>query len=231
MKIMTFAELEQQIQRSYQDGTILELPQEVFAGLSQEQAQQLADKYGSKTLLRLPQSERDFFEWLRLQSPEIWADLWENDLLDEDEVYTVGFGMLPELCVHDRGFPICDLQQYQNYYFTIGHIHSEEALPYVEAAQQKMEDNVPLDPAEVFILELRRAPLDVWRFAYNYQLPLKLALKAVHQLLDDGLLLKESLQDTIAEAEAAASLEDLTKFWGTSVDEEMLNDEGDDYLQ
>ncbi len=194
----------------------VEFASDVLQSMSAEQAMFLAERFGAGVLMRLPESEQRFFEWLRGSAPEVWQDVWGNneednageDNNDEDgssrhaspqaELYTVGIGLLPELIQEDRGFPICDLVREQNFYFSLKSLNAEEAKPFVDAAISTAEAGERLSLAQMLMLEIRRAPIDIWRFAYLYRLPVIEAKKTALQLVQDGLLRHGSTREELS---------------------------------
>lgn len=170
--------------------SVVTIPDDLFWKISREQAQELASAFGTTVFLRLPESERKFFEWLRRTEPEVWQDLWGMDIPEGEsaEPYLVGVGLLPEMVHEARGFPICDLTTQANFFFSIKNFHAEEIKPVIDAILQRMEDRVDVSPKELFLMEIRRAPIDVWRFAYFYRLPVADVKHLAAELVEDGLL-------------------------------------------
>lgn len=177
------------------------IPDEFFWKISKEQAQELAAAFGTTVFLRLPESERKFFEWLRRTEPEVWQDLWGMDIPDgeSEEPYLVGMGLLPEMLHEARGFPICDLTTQANFFFSIKNFHAEEIKPVIDAILQRMEDKVDVSPKELFLMEIRRAPIDVWRFAYFYRLPVADVKRLAAELVEDGLLRYASSREEMSD--------------------------------
>ena len=64
--------------------------------------------------MKLPPSEISFFEWLKKNDNIVWNDLWNED----EDLYQVSIDLLPQFSDNRNGFPICDLQDGLNYYFT-----------------------------------------------------------------------------------------------------------------
>lgn len=177
------------------------IPDEFFWKISKEQAQELAAAFGTTVFLRLPESERKFFEWLRRTEPEVWQDLWGMDIPDgeSEEPYLVGMGLLPEMLHEARGFPICDLTTQANFFFSFKNFHAEEIKPVIDAILQRMEDKVDVSPKELFLMEIRRAPIDVWRFAYFYRLPVADVKRLAAELVEDGLLRYASSREEMSD--------------------------------
>jgi hypothetical protein len=195
---MTTEQIIEQIESSTKDKTCV-LPKEVFASITEEQAKEIAEKYSSNLFIRLPIAEIHFFEWVREHDPAAWMDLWGAEEGIDIDPYTVGMGLLPELIQEDRGFPICDLQKETNFYFTGKHLNGEEAKPYIDAVVSRFENDVELDLKEGLVLEIRRAPIDIWRFAYLYEVPLNVAKDAAMRLLYDNILVYTPTVDDMSE--------------------------------
>jgi hypothetical protein len=203
--------------------------EEMWSALTPEIAEHLAEEFGASTLVMLPAVEIRFFEWLKVSAPTIWRDLWElssqtqyentyggtpesapqspsqlvllEDSPVEHEPYLVGMGLLPELVRHGRGFPICDLESEPNFYFSYKSFHAEEIKPFLDAAQARFEAGEELSIEQVFVLEIRRAPIDIWRFAYQYGVPIEqmksIALKFVADGLFKQTFTREELSDVM----------------------------------
>lgn len=182
---------------------VVEIPDEIFWKIDPKQAKEIAEHFGAGVFLRLPASERAFFEWLKMQEESVWNDLWASDFPDETEQtapYLVGISLLPEMITEGRGFPICDLSTQPNYFFSYKNFNAEEIKPLIDAVQQRIEDKVDVSPKEVFLMEIRRAPIDVWRFAYFYRLPIQEVKRYAAELVEDGVL-------------RTASRENMSDFW------------------
>ncbi len=183
---MELAEIERLIQAQKEKGKfIVELPEEAWDSLTPQSAKVLARKFQRGTLVKLPPDEIEFFEWLRQEAPEVWRDLW-GDITSEDELYSVGMGLLPELI--GQGFPICDLVLIPNFYFTYKHITPSEGHTMLTMVLDKVERGEPLTLAERFLYEVQQAPIDLWHFAYLYNVSLEDAKAAVMDLIESGVL-------------------------------------------
>jgi hypothetical protein len=172
------------------------IPEEMIARLSREQAEELVSIYGSTTLMTLPASEQRFFRWLRDADPSVWEDLWGGG---DDEEYLVSIAYLPELLPKRRGFLICDLVEQQNYFFTEQSITPEDGKIYLDAALDIVHESGKLAMEQAFVIEAWRAPIDQWRFAYNYRVPLEEVKKMVLWLIAEGILLLPPEDDGSAE--------------------------------
>ena len=146
----------------------------------------------------LPLKEIKFFEWLKLNDYPIWQDLWENE---DEEPYIVGLSFLPDLIDKNRGFPICDLLNNDNYYFTNLHIVNEESKANLDAIRTRFKNNLPLAHSQLLALEISIAPIDLWRFCYNHNISIEKGKEALNALLEDKILIRyknaEELSDFI----------------------------------
>ncbi len=198
---MENAELLSMIEARRGDGPV-EFSDAEIAAISAEQAEMLAQQLGASTFYRLPPADIAFFEWLREVDPEVWQDLWgpeEDENTPNLEPYVVGMAMLRDQVVTDRGFPICDLETQPNFYFTHKHILHEEAKPYIDALNQKLDDGKQISFAEAFVLELRRAPIDIWRFAYGYNLTPGQVKRVIYELVEGGIMQYSATRDELSE--------------------------------
>jgi hypothetical protein len=175
------------------------IPESMIADLTREQAEELVARYGSTRIMSLPAREQQFFAWLRENDPAVWNDLW-----GDDEEYLVSIGYLPELLPKRRGFLICDLAEQQNFYFTEESITPEEGKLFLDAALDIVRENGQLAMEQAFVIEAWRAPIDQWRFAYNYRIPLDQVKKMVLWLISEGILLLPPTEEDEPSNEEAA---------------------------
>ena len=162
-----------------------EMNEQEINALQSEQAEELVALFGGNVLIPLPERERTFFSWLRKHDPHVWNDLWGSD---EDESYYVSLSHLTSFMPKQRGFPICDLVEHDNYYFTSDEITESDGKVYVESALDIVAENGKLSMDQAFMVEVWRGPIDQWRFAYMYNLPLAEVKKMVHWLISEGVL-------------------------------------------
>jgi hypothetical protein len=189
---MTDSELNQWCLERIPEAMILEIPQEMFDKLTEKSANLIVEQLGGTKMLRLPEREITFFEWLKKEDEAVWSDLWEDDLF---EPYVVSISMLPYLITeHENGFPICDLEENTNFYFSMEFMQDEESKMVLEAAKNRVLDKQEISLAQKLALEISLAPIDIWRFAYKHRVTIEDAKKAVAELVDDFALvhLKES---------------------------------------
>ena len=161
-----------------------ELKENHFIQFSDQQIDQLKDKnviqivkhFHGRALMKLPPSEISFFEWLKKNDNIVWNDLWNED----EDLYQVSIDLLPQFSANRHGFPICDLQDDLNYYFTVKHI-KQDGLAQMEGIIKKLETKIKLKIDELILYELHLAPFDIWHFSFRYNLP----LDKVKQLISD----------------------------------------------
>lgn len=136
---MTIDELRDWTREASDNFPYVVFPEELLSALTEDLTKMLADDFGSRSLMRLPKAEIEYFEWLRREDPEIWEDLWE---LDEDngDPYVVSMKFLPVIMQKTRGFPICDLVNHDNYYFTEEHMVDKESKIMLESVQKRFLD-------------------------------------------------------------------------------------------
>ena len=163
---------------------VFEIEEDVFASLTEEDAKKLAESMQSNTLIRLPKSEIDFFEWLKENDPVVWQDLWGN----EEDQYIAAISLLPALINKNKGFPICDLITSDNYYFTKSHIVQHESHLLLESVEKRIMSNLSVSVAQILLFQLSLFPTDIWHFAYRNSIPLEQAKQAVQTLVDDNVL-------------------------------------------
>lgn len=163
-----------------------QIREEEIDTLSPEQAQELVALFGSTTLIPLPERERKFFDWLRNNDLPVWKDMWGEN--EAEETYYVSLAHLTSFLPKQRGFPICDLVENDNYYFTPEDITPEDGKIYVDSALDIIAEQGQLSMDQAFMVEVWRAPIDQWRFAWMYRLPIAEVKKMVHWLITEGLL-------------------------------------------
>jgi len=182
---MTNKELLSWCKEHLSENEIFDFPDEIFINLTEDNIKILKEKFGSKYLMKIPDSEIQFFEWLKLNDTPVWNDLWENT----ENNYTVALNFIPLLKNNIRGFPICDLLNNDNFYFTESHLISEEAKIMVESVQKMYYEHKQLTIEQALVLEISLEPIDIWRFAYRYKISIERAKEAVANLVNDKILI------------------------------------------
>ncbi|MGI6370274.1 MAG: hypothetical protein ACOX09_06700 [Candidatus Kapaibacterium sp.] len=192
---MTTKELIKLCYKSIKEKNYIHFPTQVFAELNDKKVLSILKEFSGKYMMMLPDSEIAFFEWLKIHDEKIWIDLWHNTAANDDEEYLVSVDLLPVLLNKDgRGFPICDLVENDNYYFTEKQMVDEESKIIIEVARKLFKEKKELSPAQMLALEISLEPIDIWHFAYRHKINLAEAKAAVHSLVADGALvhLKEA---------------------------------------
>lgn len=179
------------------DQPILELTEEQWAHLTVENVKELVSEDDTHKLIKLPAREVQFFEWLKVEAKDVWSDLWGED--QQENLYTVSTALLPEIVVEHRGFPVCDLQTVPNFYFTANHFLGEQGKHYMDAIHERRDEGEKLTVSQVFALEVERAPIDKWRFAYMYELPISSVDECIRELVEDEVLTYTGTRDELSD--------------------------------
>lgn len=166
----------------------LDLPEVFFQDTSVEKAEQIAEVLSGEEFVKLPEQEIAFYEWLKVNDYDIWNDLWGDDTIKKP--YIVSAIYIPLLVYSaERGFPICDLMENDNYYFTSHHLINEESKVYLETGQKMLLDKEPLSLSQLFILEVSMQPTDIWHFAYKYKLNIQDVKDEVNRLSNENAII------------------------------------------
>jgi hypothetical protein len=165
---------------------ILDIPEEIFENITIEQANLIVSQYENHTFFRLPEREIKFFEWLKQNDKDVWNDIWDDDLF---EPYIVSIQLLPLFCYQNyKGFPICELQNNDNYYFVPQHLADKESKIFLESAKTRYIENEPLTIPQWLAIAISMGPIDIWHFSYNNDIELTDGKLAVKELVDDKIL-------------------------------------------
>lgn len=174
------------------NNSILEIPQFIFKLLNEEQALLFENEYPNETMFKIPEREIRFFEWLKKNDPNIWTDIWSDELFPP---YYVSIGLF-HLFIDDgyKGFPICDLQNNDNYYFAPQHLADKESEILVESSKSRYMEREALTIPQWLSVSISVGPLDIWHFAYKNELSLSDCKDSVKMLVEENLLvhLKEA---------------------------------------
>ena len=183
--------------KSIKNKKFIHLTEDEFFLLNDKIIATILNDFAGKYLIRLPENEIRFFEWLKINDYNVWHDIWINDAVENnfDEIYLVSINLLPVFMNLDgRGLPICDLQNTENYFFTMAHMVDEESKLMIAATQELFKNQQPLTIAQMLALEISLDPIDIWHFAYKHKIDLEQAKEAVKTLVADNALvhLKEA---------------------------------------
>lgn len=166
---------------------LIEIDENLFAELQNEQIlTNFLSNIEHTKMFKLPQKEIDFFEWLKLEEPQIWKDLWSDELTPP---YYVSLNFLPLIIKNGyRGFPICDLLNNDNYYFVPAHLADRESEIFADSSKTRFINRQALTVPQLLAMEISLDPIDIWHFAYKHKIEISEAKKAVKSLVDDELL-------------------------------------------
>ncbi|MEY2719832.1 MAG: hypothetical protein RLZZ273_1198 [Bacteroidota bacterium] len=165
----------------------IEFDEATLASMSLSDADDVAAAYGARALMRLPAHEIVFQEWLRVQDPEVWNDLWSNE---PEAPYLVSMSYVREF-IGSPGkgaFLICDLQTADNYYFTPDMLLEKESTDFVEAVRDRFLAGGNMTVEQAITVEMSAGPMDIWHFAYLRGVDLDRAKRAVASLVEDRII-------------------------------------------
>lgn len=178
--------LEQLDARTGEDGmTPITFTTEELHMLTQDDADAIMAHFDGQALMRLPSWEVEFFEWVKKEDPAAWEDLWAA----EPEPYIVTIAFLPAFLETGHGFPICDLVVQDNFYFHRDFVVKPEGTDLVGIIVEKIGRGEKVTANEAFLLEIMQHPIDIWRFAYKYNLSLQDSKFMALEYVDDEVLL------------------------------------------
>ncbi|MCB9059071.1 MAG: hypothetical protein H6627_10940 [Calditrichae bacterium] len=152
-----------------------------IAKMQLSESNNIVEHFHGHALMKLPPAEIRFFDWLKKNDNAVWQDIWGDD----ENLYRVSIDLLPQFLKENNGFPICDLQETPNYYFTQKHI-KPEGMAQMESIILKTQNNTKLDIDELVLFELHIAPFDIWHFAYRYDLPLADCKELISEMVYKG---------------------------------------------
>ena len=152
-----------------------------LAQLSAEQIRHVMDFFHGYTLMQLPQSEIDFFEWLKSADRAVWDDLWG----DEENQYLVSIDLLEKLAGISAQFPLCDLIDSPNYWFSPKHIKPEGSEAMIDISR-KVDAGVELELEELLLLSMAEADMDIWHYGYLNHLKMNRLKAAVEEMVYRG---------------------------------------------
>ena len=168
---------------------------EELQSFSPEDVAAVIEHFHGQALMMLPQSDIDFFEWVKANDLPVWTELWGGDA----PVYTVSIAFLRSYTGDAFGFSICDLIDSPNYYFHKEFIVDIEKENLIGDILKRIRESVPLSMANVFILEIWLHPTDAWRFAYKYHYPLQEVKELAELLAEQHVLRHLKKREEIAE--------------------------------
>lgn len=168
---------------------------EVLRTLTADDVQTIQRECGSG-LLKLPEYEVVFFEWLRSADSAVWDDLWADET---QAPYLVSLSHLHRFIGERPGvFAICDLRNTDNFYFAPEMILIKESTAFLGAVRELFLRNERLTPAQLLALEASNGPVDIWHLAYRTNTSVEVFKKAVRQLVEDNVLVHVPDADHLA---------------------------------
>ncbi|HZV12152.1 MAG TPA: hypothetical protein VFA55_02985, partial [Candidatus Kapabacteria bacterium] len=99
--------------RKTDEHNVLRFTEDELTGFTPEDSEDVIHYFRGQAMMYLPQSEIEFFEWVKENDPQVWLEMWSG----EDEHYTVSIASLRAFIGEGRGFLVCDLDGEGNYYF------------------------------------------------------------------------------------------------------------------
>lgn len=170
------------------ENSILIIPDNDLKELTEDEIDHIINSELSPSLFKLPKFEIDFFEWLKEIDETIWNDLWKKDDLSQQPYVVSMFFFDKILKSVDRGFPICDLLENDNYFFVPSHVSQDQSKVYIEIAKRKLKESSRMTLKELLLLEISTEAIDIWHFAYKYKLDLDKIKSTVTELREEGSL-------------------------------------------
>jgi hypothetical protein len=157
-------------------GEEVELSDAEIDSLTDEDIRYLQAMFGAHTLMKIPEREMHFFDWLKAEDAPVWDELWEDDA---DMCVSLAF--LENFRMGANGFLICDLEDTDNYFFTVRHI-KPDGVAGLSKIIDKAAKGRQLSISEALLFEISVAPIDVWHFCYKHRVPLSRGKAAVADL-------------------------------------------------
>jgi hypothetical protein len=154
-----------------------------LSDLRPDHADAIINRFHGGTLMRIPDKEIRFFDWLKQEDTDVWNDLWE----DEENMYLVSIDLLSQFFEGSSGFPICDLVDQPNYWFNARHI-KPKGQEQLEIIIEKLEGREQLSLAETFLFQLSTVPTDIWHFCYQNNISVKKLKDVVEDMVYEGWL-------------------------------------------
>ena len=170
----------------------VEFSKDHLYALRLDQVQAIVDEFHGRALMKIPQTEIDFFIWLKKNDPDIWDDLWQ----DEDDMYLVSIDLLSRFIDGGLGFPICDLVNQPNYWFNVRLI-KPKGMEELENIIMKLEGGKKVTLSEAFLLEVSTRPVDIWHFCYHRNVSVDRLKQVVDDLVYDGFLVHLTDRDDL----------------------------------
>ncbi len=180
---MKFQDLLQEKDKQRERDNFIQFTRDELTRLSDKQIDHLTEYFHGYTLMLLPQEEIDFFSWLKEKDHTVWQDLWGDD----ESLYLVSIDLLRQFSGSFSQYPICDLIETPNYWFSAEHI-KPKGMETINLIMDKAEVNQALGTEEQFLVGLNLHSTDIWHFCYQNQVPLKEMKKIIDDMVFRGLI-------------------------------------------
>ena len=154
-----------------------------LASLRHDQTEAFVDEFHGRALMKMPKTEIDFFNWLKMNDSDVWNDLWQ----DEENMYLVSIDLLYRFIEGGLGFPICDLVDQPNYWFN-ARLIKPKGMEELENIISKLEAGHKITLGDAFLLEVSTRPVDIWHFCYQNNVTVDRIKKVVDDLVYEGFL-------------------------------------------
>ena len=151
--------------------------------LKVDASQFIIDYFHGNALMKIPESEIAFFEWLKVVDRPVWDDLWG----DQEDLYLVSINFLNQFLNETNGFPICDLIEQPNFWFTARHI-KPKGMEELSDILLKFKQQKKLTVYELFLFEISIAQTDIWHFCYRHKLKINTVKSVIEELVFKGWL-------------------------------------------
>lgn len=192
---MTFEDFRERCSACIEADGYLSVPLEELQARDPQEIQMLLQLFGNQALIKLPNYEVEFFEWLKQEDATVWDDLWQDD---DVAPYLVSLAHVYSFTNPRGSYAIRDLRNTDNYYFAPEMILAKESTAYLGAVRERFTRNESLTPAQLLALEASVGPVDIWHLAYHRGIPIESLKKAVKQLVEDQVLVHVPNADHLA---------------------------------
>ena len=178
--------------KQYEESGYIQFSDSEISNLTTKSIEEIEKAFKGYGLLKLPPKEIAFFEWLKENDENVWDDLWEID----DEPYNVSIEFLHHFINDENGFPICDLGNEDNYWFSVKHIKPKGKQNF-ESINMKLKNRQKLTIEELLLYEIVQSSIDIWHFCFRYKIDLNKAKGLVAELHKNDILVHLTDRDDL----------------------------------
>lgn len=169
--------------KQYADDGYIQFSDSEISKLSKTSIEDIEKAFKGFGLLKLPPKEIEFFKWLKENDEPVWNDLWDSD----DEPYKISIEFLHHFIGGENGFPICDLENEDNYWFSVKHIKPKGKQNF-ESINMKLKTRQKLTFEELLLYEIVQNSIDIWHFCYRYDIAIDKAKAIVAEMQKNDIL-------------------------------------------